>query len=97
LSVSRSKDGRILVEVAADAFCHNMVRALVGALIAAGEGRITPAELVKIQLEAKRTNAFKVVGPQGLTLSKISYPPAKDLAKQAEKARNMRSFGEISV
>jgi hypothetical protein len=32
-----------------------------------------------------------------LSLSKISYPPAKDLAKQAEKARNMRSLGEISV
>jgi tRNA pseudouridine38-40 synthase len=74
-----------------------MVRALVGALIAAGQGRITPSELAKIQQEAKRTSAFKVVGPQGLTLTKIAYPPARDLAKQAEKARNMRSLGEISV
>ena len=97
LSVRRSKEGRILIEVSADAFCHNMVRALVGALIAAGHGRITPSELAKIQQEAKRTSAFKVVGPQGLTLTKISYPPARDLAKQAEKARNMRSLGEISV
>ena len=97
LAVKRSGDGRILIEVSADAFCHNMVRALVGALIAAGEGRITPTELSKIQQEAKRTSAFKVVGPQGLTLTKISYPPARDLAKQAEKARNTRSLGEISV
>lgn len=97
LSAKRTGDGRILIEVSADAFCHNMVRALVGALIAAGEGRITPSELAKIQQEAKRTSAFKVVGPQGLTLTKISYPPARDLAKQAEKARNMRSLGEISV
>lgn len=97
LAVKRSGDGRILIEVSADAFCHNMVRALVGALIAAGEGRITPTELSKIQQEAKRTSAFKVVGPQGLTLTKISYPPVKDLAKQAEKARNTRSLGEISV
>ena len=97
LALKRSGDGRILIELSADAFCHNMVRALVGALIAAGEGRITSTELSKIQQEARRTSAFKVVGPQGLTLTKISYPPVKDLAKQAEKARNTRSLGEISV
>jgi tRNA pseudouridine38-40 synthase len=97
LSVKREKDGRILVFVSADAFCHNMVRSLVGALIAAGEGKLTPAELSKIQQAAKRTSAFKVVGPQGLSLSEIRYPAAAQLAKQAEKARNIRSFEEISV
>ena len=97
LSVKRERDGRILVSVSADAFCHNMVRALVGALIAVGEGRLTSSELSKIQKEAKRTSAFKVVGPQGLSLSEIRYPPASQLAKQAEKARNIRSFEEISV
>lgn len=97
LSVKRERDGRILVSVSADAFCHNMVRALVGALIAVGEGRLSATELLKIQKEAKRTSAFKVVGPQGLSLSEIRYPPASQLAKQAEKARNIRSFEEISV
>jgi len=97
LSVKRIRDGRILVEVSADAFCHNMVRSLVGALIAVGEGKLSASELAAIQKEAKRTSQFKVVGPSGLSLSKISYPPAKDLAKQADKARNMRSSGEISV
>jgi len=97
LSVKRARDGRVVVEVSADAFCHNMVRSLVGALIAVGQGRLTASELSAIQKQAKRTSQFKVVGPEGLSLSKISYPPAKDLAKQAEKARNMRSLGEISV
>jgi tRNA pseudouridine38-40 synthase len=97
LSVKRERDGRILVSVSADAFCHNMVRALVGALIAVGEGRLSATELLKIQKDAKRTSAFKVVGPQGLSLSEIRYPPASQLAKQAEKARNIRSFEEISV
>ncbi len=97
LSVKRARDGRVLVDVSADAFCHNMVRSLVGALIAVGQGRLTASELSAIQKQAKRTSHFKVVGPEGLSLSKISYPPAKDLAKQAEKARNMRSLGEISV
>jgi tRNA pseudouridine38-40 synthase len=97
LSVKRVRDGRVVVEVSADAFCHNMVRSLVGALIAVGQERLTASELSAIQKQAKRTSQFKVVGPEGLSLSKISYPPAKDLAKQAEKARNMRSLGEISV
>jgi tRNA pseudouridine38-40 synthase len=97
LRAKRIRDGRILIEVSADAFCHNMVRSLVGALIAVGEGRLSATELSRIQKEAKRTSHFKVVGPEGLSLAKISYPPARDLAKQAEKARNMRSSGEISV
>lgn len=97
LSVKRERDGRLLVSVSADAFCHNMVRALVGALIAVGEGRLSASELAKIQKEAKRTSAFKVVGPQGLSLSEIRYPKGSQLAKQAEKARNIRSFEEISV
>ncbi|CAB4541000.1 MAG: tRNA pseudouridine(38-40) synthase TruA [Actinobacteria bacterium] len=97
LTVKREKDGRILVFVSADAFCHNMVRALVGALMAAGEGKLSPTELAKLQQAAKRTSAFKVVGPQGLSLSEIRYPAASQLAKQAEKARNIRSSEEISV
>jgi tRNA pseudouridine38-40 synthase len=89
--------GRILVDVSADAFCHNMVRALVGALIAVGEGKLTASELSAIQKKAARTSSFKVVGSKGLTLMAISYPAVSGLAKQAEKARNIRSFEEISV
>ena len=77
LHARRTRDGRILIEVAADAFCHNMVRALVGSLIAVGEGRISVQELSQIQKQAQRTSGFKVVGPQGLTLTGIDYPSAK--------------------
>lgn len=97
LEAKRIKDGRILIDVSADAFCHNMVRALVGSLIAVGEGRISPQELSQIQKQAQRTSSFKVVGPQGLTLTGIYYPAAKMLGKQAEKARNIRTLEEISV
>ena len=34
----RDGDGLAVATVVADAFCHNMVRALVGALLAVGEG-----------------------------------------------------------
>ncbi|MEL0237473.1 MAG: tRNA pseudouridine(38-40) synthase TruA, partial [Aquiluna sp.] len=97
LEVEREESGRIVITFEADAFCHNMVRSLVGALIAVGEGRIRVAELVAIQQAAVRTSKFKVVDPRGLSLDGVDYPAEHLLAAQAEKARNMRSSEEISV
>lgn len=97
IRLKRQANGLILVSLSADAFCHNMVRAIVGALIAVGEGRLSPGELSEIQLAAKRTSKFKVVDPKGLTLTGISYPKDSLLAKQSEKARNKRTLDEISV
>ena len=97
LDVEREEDGRILITFMADAFCHNMVRSLTGALIAVGEGKISPEELQQLQKEAKRSSKFKVVDPRGLSLDGIFYPEDEKLAEQAEKARNMRSSEEISV
>lgn len=96
LRITRFQDN-IEVYLVADAFCHNMVRALVGALIRVGEGKLSVAELSKIQLAAQRTSKFKVVSPKGLALTSIDYPADELLATQAEKARNMRSQSEISV
>src|SRR4029078_8257776 len=39
LSWAREKSGVLVGTVVADAFCHSMVRALVGCMIAVGEGR----------------------------------------------------------
>ena len=97
LSVLREQDGRILVTLSADAFCHNMVRSIVGALIAVGEGKLSIAELGEITQAAKRTSRFKVVDPRGLSLDDVEYPEDDQLAAQAEKARNLRSDEDISV
>lgn len=97
LVVQRLQDQVIEVSLEADAFCHNMVRAIVGSLIAVGMGKLTPEELTEIQVAAKRVSKFKVVDAKGLSLSGISYPEDSELANQAEKARNKRDSGEISV
>jgi len=82
------------VELMADAFCHNMVRAIVGALIAVGEGRAEPAD-VKDRLDsASRVGSYKVVGSQGLTLLEIGYPADDLLATQAKEARALRTLEE---
>ena len=97
LDVQRESDGKIMVRLEADAFCHNMVRALVGGLSAVGEKKLSKEELWAIQKAAIRTAKFKVVAPQGLNLVGVSYPADEELANQAEKTRNMRGLDDISV
>jgi tRNA pseudouridine38-40 synthase len=96
LKVSRIKDntGVVQVELMADAFCHNMVRSIVGALLAVGSSKASPEEVQRRLDSRSRVGAFKVVGPEGLTLLEVGYPKDSQLATQAEKARNMRSLEE---
>jgi tRNA pseudouridine38-40 synthase len=76
--------------VAADAFCHHMVRALVGALLTVGDGR-RPAEWVAEVLAVRqRDPAATVVAPHGLCLEEVRYPPDSDLAARAEITRRVR-------
>lgn len=84
----------IEIELVADAFCHNMVRSLVGALIAVGRGRAQVQQVRDRIKSANRTGSFKVVGPEGLSLIEVGYPRDSRLASQAQKARNLRSLDE---
>ncbi|MCV2395537.1 tRNA pseudouridine(38-40) synthase TruA [Actinotalea sp. M2MS4P-6] len=82
--------GLVVVDVRADAFCHSMVRALVGGLLAVGEGRRTaawPAELLAARV---RDPAAHVAPAHGLTLEEVGYPADEDLAARAEQTRARR-------
>lgn len=96
LKVTRFEDN-IEVYLEADAFCHNQVRSMVGALIAIGQKKLSLDELSQILKTAKRVSKFKVVAPHGLALTSVDYPEPELWAAQAEKARNLRSSEEISV
>ncbi|WP_083840082.1 tRNA pseudouridine(38-40) synthase TruA [Saccharomonospora xinjiangensis] len=74
--------------VAADAFCHSMVRSLVGALLWVGDGR-RPASWPE-ELLRKRERSSVVAPAHGLTLVRVDYPPDDELARRAEKTRDMR-------
>jgi tRNA pseudouridine38-40 synthase len=67
-----------------------MVRSLVGALIAVGEGRLSEAELSEVLKGKIRSSRFKVVSPQGLTLTAVNYPPEAEWKEQVSRARNRR-------
>ena len=86
----RDAEGVLVANVKADAFCHSMVRALVGACVAVGQGRLTPAHLAVIRDEAERTNDFTVLAARGLTLTEVGYPDDELLGARAEQTRARR-------
>jgi tRNA pseudouridine38-40 synthase len=94
ITVSRGQGQVVEIEIQADAFCHNMVRSIVGALIAVGQGRATPAKIKQLLEQTNREGSYKVVSPHGLSLLKIGYPADNQLAAQAEKAQNLRTLDE---
>jgi tRNA pseudouridine38-40 synthase len=86
----RDGTGVLIAEVRADAFCHSMVRALVGASIAVGEGKLATGELVVLRDRVERTSEFKVAPARGLTLVQVGYPEDAELALRAEQTRARR-------
>lgn len=86
----RDDAGVAVAQVKADAFCHSMVRALVGACVAVGEGRIPVAEVAAIRDAGLRTSETKVLAARGLTLVEVGYPDDAQLAARAEQTRRRR-------
>lgn len=76
--------------VVADAFCHSMVRALVGSVVPVGEGRAPvtfPGEVLRGGIRDPRV---KVMPAHGLCLEEVGYPADAELAGRAEQARARR-------
>ncbi|GAA1759144.1 tRNA pseudouridine(38-40) synthase TruA [Streptomonospora arabica] len=78
--------------VQADAFCHNMVRALVGAMLAVGEGRRGEDWPAGVLGAGVRDSAVHVVAPHGLTLEEVAYPAPGEMAARAAATRRVRTL-----
>ena len=87
----RESDGLVVATVRADAFCHHMVRSLVGCLIAVGEGRRTTGWVGDVLAAERRDPAVTVAPAHGLTLEEVGYPPDDELAARAGAARRLRT------
>lgn len=91
LDLDVARDGDVIeIRAAADAFCHSMVRSLVGALIAVGEGRRRagwPASLLAL---TARANDVPVAPAGGLTLIRVDYPADDELAARSLVTRARR-------
>ncbi|MGH3840798.1 MAG: tRNA pseudouridine(38-40) synthase TruA, partial [Pseudonocardiaceae bacterium] len=84
-------DAHLLVaHVAADAFCHSMVRSLVGALLAVGEGWRPPDWPAGLLRHSTRTSQVTVAPAHGLALIGVDYPDDDQLAARATATRAVR-------
>jgi tRNA pseudouridine38-40 synthase len=91
LSWARDDAGLAVATVRADAFCHHMVRSLVGCLLAVGDGRRAPAWAGEVLSAAVRDPSVAVVPAHGLTLEEVGYPAdVAGLVEQAARARAKR-------
>jgi len=84
------QDDLVTGTVCADAFCHHMVRSLVGALLVVGDGRRPVAWPAEVLAAGTRDPAVTVVPPHGLTLEEVGYPPDDELAARAGETRVRR-------
>ncbi|HET6503549.1 MAG TPA: tRNA pseudouridine(38-40) synthase TruA [Amycolatopsis sp.] len=85
----RLDDHLIEADVSADAFCHSMVRSLVGAILQVGEGKRAvgwPAEILRGGVRHSH-----VAPAHALTLAAVDYPPDEELSARAERTRAMRT------
>lgn len=67
-------DPLLRFEIRANAFCHQMVRSIVGTLVDVGLGRRSAGEMRSILLRHDRTAAGQVAPPHGLCLWEVGYP-----------------------
>ena len=84
-SPSSAHGDQVVVDVTADAFCHSMVRSLVGVLIGVGEGRLEVDAPARLLAARSRTAAMPTAPPGGLTLIGVDYPPDAELASQGRR------------
>ncbi len=63
-------------EIRANAFCHQMVRSIVGTLVDVGLGKLTPGDIRPVLVARDRAAAGQVAPPSGLTLWEVGYPTA---------------------
>lgn len=87
----RRENGRIVLGLRADAFCHQMVRSIVGTLVWVGDGRLDPGVVPGLLGARDRSVASQIAPPGGLTLLRVVYGRRADRTGRATSA-NLGSF-----
>ena len=93
LDWTRDDHGLLVMTVQADAFCHSMVRSLVGSMLAVGEGRRAPDWPGSLVVLGRRADDVAVAPPHALVLEHVAYPPDDQLLARQDITRNLRRLG----
>ncbi|MFP5019834.1 tRNA pseudouridine(38-40) synthase TruA [Pseudonocardia phyllosphaerae] len=83
----------LVAAVSADAFCHSMVRSLVGAVLEAGRGHRPVDWPSGLLSRTVRASEVTVAPAHGLSLTGVDYPGDDELAARAETTRRIRVPG----
>ncbi len=90
LDWAAAEPGTCLATVVADAFCHNMVRALTGALLSVGDGSRPPDWPSAVLAGRRRDPAVRVAPAHALCLEEVGYPDPAAMAARAAATRRTR-------
>lgn len=85
------------IEVKADAFCHSMVRSLVGALVSVGTGQKPLSWGKSLVGQPSRNSAIYVMPAAGLTLEEVGYPTPSEYAERISQAQQVRTIADIEA
>lgn len=86
---------RLDAYVSADAFCWSMVRSLVGAVLAVGQGRRSPEWVAELLTQRQRSSSVTVAPAHGLSLIAVDYPAESELAARNAQTRETRSADAV--
>jgi tRNA pseudouridine38-40 synthase len=81
----RDRDGYLIGDVVADAFCYSMVRNLVGAIVCVADGRKDLSWITTLLEDKERVSDSLVFPARGLSLYKVDYPTDAELLERAAK------------
>lgn len=90
LDWARDGDGLLVMTARADAFCHSMVRSLVGAMLAVGAGRRAADWPGSLLGAVERASAVPVAPPHALVLESVAYPGDDELLDRQQVTRRPR-------
>lgn len=71
-------DDHVTFDVRANAFCHQMVRSLVGTFVDIGLGRRPPSDMMTLIRSGSREDASQLAPPHGLCLWEVGYPTTSE-------------------
>jgi len=96
LAWHRDASGAAVMRVRADAFCHSMVRSLVGVMLPVGDGR-RPVDWPGTVLSGgQRDSAVTVMPPYPLVLEAVGYPRDEQLVERQRQTRSLRFLGDVA-
>ncbi len=94
LAWDRDADGLAVMTVQGDAFCHSMVRSLVGVMLPVGDGRRSTSWPGEVLRRGVKDSAVTVMPAHPLVLDAVGYPPAAELIERQRQTRARRALSD---